>query len=89
MKDETFAARNRLKDLPANHTPPNLRAFGRAPHFYNNKKDVAPMFPRLKVSAFLNARKETRAQRFWRVAEPLLWALLLAGLTVAAIWAAK
>ena len=85
MKDETFAARNRLKDLPANHTPANLRAFGRVPHFY----DRAPMFPRLKVSEFLNARKETRAQRFWRVAEPWLWALLLAGLTVAAIWAAK
>ena len=79
---------NGMKALPANHTPPNLRAFGSSPHFYDNK-DVAPMFPRLRVTGFLNARKETRAQRFWRVAEPWLWALLLTGLTVAAIWAAK
>ena len=85
MKDETFVIRNPLKEVPANHTPPNLRSFGRAPHFY----DKAPMFPRMKVTGFLNARKETRIQRFWRVAEPWLWALLLTGLTVAAIWAAK
>ena len=89
MQDEIWVVRNPLKEVPANHTPPNLRAFGRAPHFYDRQKDLAPMFPRLKVSAFLNARKETRAQRFWRVAEPWLWALLLTGLTVAAIWAAK
>ncbi|MDD3921863.1 MAG: hypothetical protein PHO41_11920 [Eubacteriales bacterium] len=89
MQDEIWAVRNPLKEVPANNTPPNLRAFGIEPHFYDRQKDLAPMFPRMKVTGFLNARKETRAQRFWRVAEPWLWSLLLTGLTVAAIWAAK
>jgi len=49
---------NGIKDQPANHQPDDIVAYGRYPYplRFEKKLDVAPPFPRMKVSSFLNVK---------------------------------
>lgn len=50
---------NGIKDQPANHQPDNIVAYGRYPYplYFKKDIDVAPPFPRVKATQFLNAKQ--------------------------------
>ena len=49
---------NGIKDQPANHKPDDIVAYGRYPYplRFDKKLDVAPPFPPMHPTAFLNAK---------------------------------
>lgn len=71
-----------IHGAPANQIPPRLLAFGQPPFPLMDKRDVAPMFPRLRIPAWMlelarrNASK-AKAESVYQTVEAVAWAILL------------
>ncbi len=72
-----------IRDLPANHKDPSILAYGRPPFPLRDRRDEAPPFPRLRVSAWCNspAARGMDQARTVRRAVPAL-GLIVLGLCV-------
>ena len=70
---------NGIVDIPANHQDSRILAYGRAPYPLREQPDIAPPFPRMRVSAWCNspAARSKWLDRLAGRVEPILVALLL------------